>query len=144
MVLCLLFRFPDKCLELLLHKGAFARMTWRMLAEQPGITHSLRCLETSVLEITSRKKLSNGHGSFQPKSTLEYNNTIILLIVMMKRNTLYFHSFFPYRFGLPADRLWVSVYNNDDEAFKIWHDEVNYAGGHQLPQFTLYVSFPCS
>ncbi|KAB1223287.1 putative alanine--tRNA ligase, chloroplastic [Morella rubra] len=27
-------------------------------------------------------------------------------------------------FGLPADRLWVSVYENDDEAFEIWHDEV--------------------
>ncbi|XP_021848520.1 alanine--tRNA ligase, chloroplastic/mitochondrial isoform X2 [Spinacia oleracea] len=27
-------------------------------------------------------------------------------------------------FGLPADRLWVSVYNDDDEAFAIWHDEV--------------------
>lgn len=27
-------------------------------------------------------------------------------------------------FGLPADRLWVSVYEEDDEAFEIWHDEV--------------------
>ncbi|EXC34334.1 putative alanine--tRNA ligase [Morus notabilis] len=27
-------------------------------------------------------------------------------------------------YGLPADRLWVSVYEDDDEAFAIWHDEV--------------------
>ncbi|KAF7841684.1 alanine--tRNA ligase, chloroplastic/mitochondrial [Senna tora] len=27
-------------------------------------------------------------------------------------------------FGLPADRLWVSVYKDDDEAFAIWSDEV--------------------
>ncbi|KAL2936935.1 Alanine--tRNA ligase chloroplastic/mitochondrial [Bienertia sinuspersici] len=27
-------------------------------------------------------------------------------------------------FGLPADRLWVSVYEDDDEAFSIWHNEV--------------------
>ncbi|GMN38260.1 hypothetical protein TIFTF001_007485 [Ficus carica] len=27
-------------------------------------------------------------------------------------------------FGLPADRLWVSVYEDDNEAFAIWHDEV--------------------
>lgn len=27
-------------------------------------------------------------------------------------------------FGLPADRLWISVYKDDDEAFAIWHDEV--------------------
>ncbi|KAJ4847191.1 hypothetical protein Tsubulata_024790 [Turnera subulata] len=27
-------------------------------------------------------------------------------------------------FGLPVDRLWVSVYEDDDESFDIWHDEV--------------------
>ncbi|PIN25730.1 Alanyl-tRNA synthetase [Handroanthus impetiginosus] len=27
-------------------------------------------------------------------------------------------------FGLPADRLWISVYEDDDEAFAIWHDEI--------------------
>ncbi|XP_051132410.1 alanine--tRNA ligase, chloroplastic/mitochondrial isoform X2 [Andrographis paniculata] len=27
-------------------------------------------------------------------------------------------------FGLPADRLWISVYEEDDEAFAIWHDEI--------------------
>ncbi|GAB2267785.1 hypothetical protein Dimus_002762 [Dionaea muscipula] len=27
-------------------------------------------------------------------------------------------------FGLPANRLWVSVYEDDDEAFAIWRDEV--------------------
>ncbi|KAK9287434.1 hypothetical protein L1049_015855 [Liquidambar formosana] len=27
-------------------------------------------------------------------------------------------------YGLPADRLWISVYEDDDEAFAIWHDEV--------------------
>lgn len=73
MVLALLFRFPDKYLELQLHNGAFARMMWRMLAEQLDIIHSLRCLETSVLEITSRKKLLNGRGSFQPRSMPEYS-----------------------------------------------------------------------
>jgi len=27
-------------------------------------------------------------------------------------------------FKLPADRLWVTVYHTDDEAFRIWHEEV--------------------
>ncbi|KAG8655786.1 alanine--tRNA ligase, chloroplastic/mitochondrial isoform X3 [Manihot esculenta] len=27
-------------------------------------------------------------------------------------------------FGLQADRLWVSIYEDDDEAFDIWHNEV--------------------
>ncbi|KAJ6692951.1 ALANINE--TRNA LIGASE MITOCHONDRIAL [Salix purpurea] len=33
-------------------------------------------------------------------------------------------------FGLPADRLWVSVYEDDDEAFEIWHDEVGVPAEH--------------
>jgi alanyl-tRNA synthetase len=28
------------------------------------------------------------------------------------------------RLGLPADRMFVSVYNDDDEAFKIWRDKI--------------------
>lgn len=29
-----------------------------------------------------------------------------------------------YRFRLPPERLWISVYEDDDEAFEIWHKEV--------------------
>jgi alanyl-tRNA synthetase len=32
---------------------------------------------------------------------------------------------FPFRFGLAADRLWISVFEDDNEAFEIWHDEVS-------------------
>ncbi|KAM3376752.1 alanine-tRNA ligase, chloroplastic/mitochondrial isoform X2 [Capsicum galapagoense] len=27
-------------------------------------------------------------------------------------------------YGLPADRLWISVYQDDDETFALWHDEL--------------------
>ncbi|KAL3383222.1 hypothetical protein AABB24_002629 [Solanum stoloniferum] len=27
-------------------------------------------------------------------------------------------------YGLPADRLWISVYEDDDETFALWHDEL--------------------
>lgn len=27
-------------------------------------------------------------------------------------------------YGLPAERLWISVFEDDDEAFNIWHNEV--------------------
>lgn len=30
------------------------------------------------------------------------------------------------RYGLPADRLWISVYEDDDETFALWHDEVQH------------------
>lgn len=78
MVLVLLSRLPDKCLELQLHKSVFVQMMWRMLAEQLDIIHSLRCLETLVLEITSRKKLLNGHGSFLPRSMHGYNKLLLI------------------------------------------------------------------
>lgn len=37
---------------------------------------------------------------------------------------------FGYRFGLPADRVWISVYEDDDEAFEIWRDEVSQTRDH--------------
>ncbi|XP_004292282.1 PREDICTED: probable alanine--tRNA ligase, chloroplastic-like [Fragaria vesca subsp. vesca] len=63
--------------------------------EHLGTIPSSKCLATSVSEITSRGKQSDGHGSFRLK-----------------------------KFGIPADRLWVSVFQDDDEAFEIWHHEV--------------------
>ncbi|CAN1192593.1 Alanine--tRNA ligase, chloroplastic/mitochondrial [Linum perenne] len=27
-------------------------------------------------------------------------------------------------FGLPAEKVWISVYEDDDETFKIWHEEI--------------------
>jgi hypothetical protein len=35
-------------------------------------------LETLVLEITSRKKLLNGHGSFLPRSMHGYNKLLLI------------------------------------------------------------------
>ncbi|KAJ6346261.1 hypothetical protein OIU78_008821 [Salix suchowensis] len=53
------------------------------------------------LEITSRKKLLNGHGSFRPRNL-----------------------------DCQLTGLWVSVYEDDDEAFEIWHDEVGVPAEH--------------
>ncbi|KAJ0969390.1 hypothetical protein J5N97_022267 [Dioscorea zingiberensis] len=33
-------------------------------------------------------------------------------------------------FGLPPERLWVSVFEDDDEAYSIWHDEVGVSKEH--------------
>ena len=35
------------------------------------------------------------------------------------------------RFGIPAERIWISVFEEDDEAVAIWRDEVR---GHTLSQ----------
>lgn len=42
------------------------------------------------------------------------------------RSKILFTYCFCYRFGLPTNRLWISVYEDDDEAFEIWNKEVNW------------------
>ena len=32
------------------------------------------------------------------------------------------------RFGIPAERIWISVFEEDDEAVAIWRDEVRGRG----------------
>ncbi|XP_016441050.2 alanine--tRNA ligase, chloroplastic/mitochondrial isoform X3 [Nicotiana tabacum] len=74
-------------------------MILRMWVEHPDIRHSLRCLEILVLEIILRRKPLSGHGSSPPQ-------------------------IFACRYGLLADKLWISVYQDDDETFALWHDEI--------------------
>ena len=62
--------------------------------------HFLKCLVTSLLEIILNMKQSHGHGSSLTEVV-----------------------------GLDADRLYPSVYLEDDEAFAIWRDEIGIARG---------------
>jgi hypothetical protein len=48
---------------------------------------------------------------------------------------------FGYRFALPADTLWVSVYEDDNESFELWPDEVNQRRAHNV--ITSYWGFLC-
>ncbi|XP_057815138.2 alanine--tRNA ligase, chloroplastic/mitochondrial isoform X4 [Cryptomeria japonica] len=77
-------------------KNVFELMMWRMWAELPDIKHFLKCLVISVLETTSNTRLLYGHGSLPLRSM----------------------------FKLPAERLWISIFKDDDEAFRIWNDKV--------------------
>ena len=70
-------------------------MISKTLVRQHVTVPSLRCLVTSLLEITSREKRS--HWSW------EFLTEVV---------------------GLDADRLYPSVYLEDDEAFDIWNKEI--------------------
>ncbi|KAK9677495.1 hypothetical protein RND81_11G146800 [Saponaria officinalis] len=83
------FRFLDRCLVLQPLKDVYEQMMSKMLGALLAIIHFLRCLEISVLVITSRKRQSFGPGSSQQRN-----------------------------------RLWISVYEDDDETFAIWRDQV--------------------
>lgn len=52
-------------------------------------------------------------------------NSFFFFFFPQKKNDNLFAYCFGYRFGLPANRLWISVYEDDDEAFEIWNKEVN-------------------
>ncbi len=34
------------------------------------------------------------------------------------------------RFRLPSERLWITVFNDDDEAYGIWHNDIKVPSGH--------------
>ncbi len=57
--------------------------------------HILKCWATSHSAITSRLRLSSGHGEFLTK-TLE----------------------------IPAEKLWITIFESDDEAEQIWENKI--------------------
>lgn len=46
-------------------------------------------------------------------------------LILQGLSIFVFHSLL-FRYGLPAERLWISVFEDDNEAFDIWHNEVSY------------------
>lgn len=49
----------------------------------------------------------------------------LIILSLGKKRKFSFIIVFSYRYRLPADRLWISVYEDDDEAFAIWNKEVS-------------------
>ncbi len=70
-------------------------MTWKTSATPRVTTHSSRCWATSASAITSSARPSTSPGTSSPV-----------------------------RLEIPKDRLWVTVYTEDDEAERIWVEEI--------------------
>ena len=79
-------------------RSACARRTSKRSARPPGTARSSRCAATSPSATTSRKAPSRYAWE-------------LLTSRRVRR-----------RVRLPRDRLWVTVYHDDDEAASIWHD----------------------
>ena len=80
-------------------RSACAPPTSRRSARPPGTARSSRCAATSPSATTSRKARSSSPGSCSPGPVADGG------------------------FGFdPEDRLWVTVYHDDDEAVELWHE----------------------
>ncbi|GLT70637.1 hypothetical protein SLA2020_427020 [Shorea laevis] len=82
----------------------------------PRATTAQRCIRTNDVENVGRT--ARHHTFFEMLGNFSFGD------YFKKEAIKWAWELSTVEFGLPADKLWVSVYEDDDEAFEIWRDEV--------------------
>ncbi|KAG7978433.1 hypothetical protein I3843_05G082800 [Carya illinoinensis] len=82
----------------------------------PCATTAQRCIRTNDVENVGRT--ARHHTFFEMLGNFSFGD------YFKKKAIRWAWELSTIEFGLPAERLWISIYEDDDEAFKIWHDEV--------------------
>ncbi|CAL1398159.1 unnamed protein product [Linum trigynum] len=84
--------------------------------EFPRATTSQKCIRTNDVENVGRT--SRHHTFFEMLGNFSFGD-------YFKREAIkWAWELSIEEFGLPADSVWISIYEDDDETFKIWHEEV--------------------
>ncbi|CAH8362363.1 unnamed protein product [Eruca vesicaria subsp. sativa] len=82
----------------------------------PCATTSQRCIRTNDLENVGRT--ARHHTFFEMLGNFSFGD------YFKKEAIRWAWELSTVEFGLPANRVWVSIYEDDDEAFEIWKNEV--------------------
>ncbi|XAR59880.1 Alanine--tRNA ligase [Bertholletia excelsa] len=107
----------------------------------PRATTAQRCIRTNDVENVGRT--SRHHTFFEMLGNFSFGD------YFKKEAIKWAWELSTLEFGLSAERLWVSIYEDDDEAFSIWHDEVGIPGerikrmGEEDNFWTSGVTGPC-
>ncbi|XP_074275738.1 alanine--tRNA ligase, chloroplastic/mitochondrial isoform X2 [Silene latifolia] len=88
----------------------------------PSATTAQRCIRTNDVENVGRT--SRHHTFFEMLGNFSFGD------YFKKEAIIWAWELSTKEFGLPADKLWVSVYEDDDETFAIWRDQVGVPVDH--------------
>jgi len=95
----------------------FKDILWgRVAPAYPRVTTCQKCFRTTDIENVGRTAYH--HTFFEMLGNFSFGD------YFKDQAIKYAWDFLISELDIPAERLWVSVYEGDDEAFAIWHDEI--------------------